>query len=190
MTKFLIARHAQSEWNIHRRWQGHADAPLSTHGLNQAKSAAVALAKMEKIDAVVSSDLARAHSTASIIAEALGVENVSTDVGLRERNVGTWQGLTTEEIELWHPGAIATGNYPHGWESQQTLVKRVFAALRRTADIVGPGHVLAVSHAAIIYAIENYFDRPFKRIKNLNCRYLYLESNDMRLGKRVALVQE
>jgi broad specificity phosphatase PhoE len=28
----LIARHGQSDWNATRRWQGHADRPLTERG--------------------------------------------------------------------------------------------------------------------------------------------------------------
>ena len=50
------------------------------------------------IPLVVSSDLARARSTAEIVASVARV-GVSIEPGLRERNVGLWTGLTSAEVE-------------------------------------------------------------------------------------------
>lgn len=44
-------------------WAGHQDAPLSNHGMNQAKRVGAAFAST-RIDALYSSDLKRAHWTA------------------------------------------------------------------------------------------------------------------------------
>jgi broad specificity phosphatase PhoE len=57
------------------------------------------------IRVVVSSDLARARSTAEIIARGAGV-GVSTEPALRERDVGLWSGLTSDQIEARWPGQL------------------------------------------------------------------------------------
>src|SRR5947208_2162482 len=92
----LLLRHGQSTWNSDGRWQGLADHPLSELGMAQAATA-VPLLKGYGFSSVYSSDLQRAKTTAEIIAGSLGIELV-VDEHLRERDVGHWTGMTTEEI--------------------------------------------------------------------------------------------
>src|SRR5690348_1398191 len=104
MTWLLLARHGETDWNREGRWQGHADVALNDRGREQARELATQLVN-EPIDAIVSSDLRRAHETALIIAEVKRLP-VATDAGLREIDVGSWSGLTPEEIEQCFPGMV------------------------------------------------------------------------------------
>src|SRR5580765_6857553 len=96
MATLVLVRHAESTWNAEGRWQGHADPPLSDAGRAQAEALAEDLAG-ERFDAVYTSDLARAAQTAEIIARRFGLPAVS-DPALREVDVGSWSGLTREEV--------------------------------------------------------------------------------------------
>ena len=187
MTDILVVRHAQSVWNSAGRWQGQADPPLSDAGRAEARAAASALGGVSRI---VSSNLSRAAETARIMAEALAVGPVVLDADWRERDVGRWQGLTTAEIHRDYPGALAAGDYPPGWESDESLMERFFAAVRRLAPRPGSGDVVAVTHAGIIYAIERYFGHSFERIRNLHGRRVHADSGGLRLGKRIALIHD
>lgn len=40
MTRFLLVRHGQTEWNRVERFRGHADVPLNETGLAQAEAQA------------------------------------------------------------------------------------------------------------------------------------------------------
>ncbi len=73
MTRILLVRHGESEWNADGRWQGQADPPLTERGRRQAVHAASALGT---IDAIVTSDLERASETGAILARLLGVDQV------------------------------------------------------------------------------------------------------------------
>ena len=70
MLNLLLARHGQSEWNAVGRWQGQEDPPLSELGRAQARGAAT---HAGSFDALFASDLERAHHTATIIGEGIGV---------------------------------------------------------------------------------------------------------------------
>ena len=187
MTDILVVRHAESVWNSEGRWQGHADPPLSPAGEFQARAVCGAPGE---ISGIVSSDLSRARATAAILAEALDTGPVVLDAGWRERSVGAWQGLTTAEIQRDYPGALDAGRYPQGWEGDESLVDRVFSAIHRVAGQYQSGNVVAVSHAGIIYAIERHFGCSFERIRNLHGRLVRVVSGDMRLGERIALIDD
>ena len=47
MTTVYLARHGESDWNVERRWQGHADRPLTERGREQARALAERLAEVD-----------------------------------------------------------------------------------------------------------------------------------------------
>ena len=102
-TRTVVIRHGQSTWNASGRWQGHANAPLTELGRAQA---AAAVAGLPAVEAIWSSDLARAQSTAEIIGAALDLP-IRVDARFRERDAGDWTGLTRDEIEAGSPGDLA-----------------------------------------------------------------------------------
>jgi broad specificity phosphatase PhoE len=135
-TLFLF-RHGETDWNSAGRLQGHTDTPLNAAGLVQAEALAERL-RAHRLDAVVSSDLARALTTGRIVAEVLGVP-LMTDHGLRETNVGAAEGLLWEDAkarfgaeltERWY--SVGDTAFPGGETGRATL-ERGLAALRRFA---------------------------------------------------------
>jgi alpha-ribazole phosphatase/probable phosphoglycerate mutase len=149
MTTILFARHGETDWNVQRRVQGHSDTPLNETGRAQARVLADELAE-ESIDAVYSSDLLRAHETARIVAEPRGL-NVTATRDLRERDFGTWEGLTDDEIFARYPEA-ASSRWGDG-ETKEEMAQRVFDALQRIADAHAGGRVLVVSHGGPLRAV-------------------------------------
>ena len=99
--RLIIWRHGRTEWNHTGLFQGQADIPLDEHGRKQARVAAKVLAGL-KPTAMVSSDLARARETAAALAKVTGLD-VPTDARLREIHVGSWEGLTGEQIREVDP---------------------------------------------------------------------------------------
>jgi probable phosphoglycerate mutase len=103
MTTVVFVRHGETEWNRNGRWQGHADVPLSAEGRNQARRLAARLvAEGRAFDRVYASDLHRAFETAEIVAQSLGLP-VHPLFELREMHLGTWSGLTSDEIRMTFP---------------------------------------------------------------------------------------
>jgi probable phosphoglycerate mutase len=72
--------------------------PLNGIGIGQAE-ALVERLRPHCLEAVVSSDLARARTTARIVAEAFGIPLI-TDRGLRETDVGAAEGLLWAEAKV------------------------------------------------------------------------------------------
>jgi len=153
MTRVYLLRHAQSEWNALGRWQGHGDPSLSELGREQAHAVAARLTGAG-IERIVASDLARALETAEIVGKQLGLA-VERDALWRERDIGTWTGLTREEIEARWPADYAHFRAheeharPGGGESNALLRargQRALAALRERHD---GARVVVVTHRGI-----------------------------------------
>jgi phosphoserine phosphatase len=120
--RMLLLRHAETDWNRERRFQGWRDVPLSATGREQAESAARLLATT-RLDAVWSSSLARARDTAAIIAAPHGLPVQETDA-FREMGFGEWEGLTRDEVRARFPDAHRTwAEAPHeaAWAGAETL---------------------------------------------------------------------
>jgi phosphoserine phosphatase len=120
--RVLLLRHAETEWNRERRFQGWRDVPLSATGREQAESAARLLAAT-RIDAVWSSPLARARDTAAIIAGPHRLA-VHESEAFREMGFGDWEGLTRDEVRERFPEAHrAWAETPHEatWPGAETL---------------------------------------------------------------------
>jgi probable phosphoglycerate mutase len=137
-----LFRHGETDWNAEGRFQGHVDIPLNDKGRGQAQGLVPQLAPFG-LQAILSSDLSRAHETARIIASGLSVAGSSvpvyTDEGLREAFLGQAQGMTYEEIiarfgadvvSRWGSGKPTDADvaYPGGETATQVLA-RVFGAL-------------------------------------------------------------
>jgi broad specificity phosphatase PhoE len=149
----VLWRHGQTTWNAEHRFQGQSDIPLDETGQAQAERAARLLAALRP-DVIISSDLARASSTAAPLARLTGLE-VLLDKDLRERHGGCWEGLTDTEIRERYPQAHAAWNPPDG-EPSVAVADRVAAALQRAAATVAErgaardGLAVVVSHGAAL----------------------------------------
>jgi broad specificity phosphatase PhoE len=209
VTRILLIRHGQSEWNLTGRWQGQTDPPLTDLGRSQAMAAARSLGT---VSAIWSSDLQRASVTAMIISNELGVGPVVLEPDLRERDAGEWQGLTRDEIDEQYPGYLEppegtsgegwVPRRPPGWESDDDLAVRVRRVLVRIRDEVGEGEVLVVAHAGLLYLVERALGADGLRLANLEGRWIDVLEGDggdpegtsgdlagiARLGERVVLL--
>lgn len=149
MTEILLVRHGQTDWNLEHRVQGHTDTPLNAVGTEQARALAETLAAVP-LAAVYSSDLVRARDTATIVARFHGLE-VVLDHDLREKNFGSWEGLTDREIAVRFPEAVR-GRWGDG-ETTEEVTERALAAIARIRVSRPSGPVLVVSHGGPIRAI-------------------------------------
>jgi probable phosphoglycerate mutase len=128
--KLIAIRHGETEWNIQSREMGHLDSPLTGRGILQAEAIAKRLSRC-RFDALYCSDLGRAIRTAQIISSATGVEPL-LEAGLRERNMGIFQGLTKAEMIGKFPREYSdyrqighTYRIPEGESGQERLGRSV-----------------------------------------------------------------
>lgn len=158
MTDIFLIRHGETAWNAERRLQGHLDIPLNAEGERQAAALARALAG-EKFDAIISSDLGRARSTAQAVASAQGMP-LSTDSALRERCFGAFEGLLYEELEGRFPQAYAQwrtrdphARYPDGERRAETFAEfaeRAVDAVIRIAQAHRGQRIALFSHGGVL----------------------------------------
>jgi len=129
--KFILIRHAETDWNVENRLQGHTDTEINENGRAQARALAQELLSLGA-HRIISSDLKRATQTANIIAELLKIP-VHLDARLRECSFGSVEGVTREDA-LKHYGIVhysegAFDHRPFGGELQADVVARHKAAL-------------------------------------------------------------
>ncbi|MBM0259233.1 histidine phosphatase family protein [Micromonospora sp. 4G55] len=149
MTRLIVWRHGNTDWNAASRVQGQTDVALNDRGREQARAAAPLLAALRP-DAIVASDLSRAADTAAALAAVTGLP-VRTDARLRERYFGRWQGLALTEVAERFPDEYArwrAGDPDPGAEIEtlDDLGKRVGAAFQDAADLVPGGTVVVATH--------------------------------------------
>jgi len=155
-TRILAIRHGETAWNVDTRIQGHVDIALNEVGLRQAQQLAQALAKGDAIDAVYASDLSRAHTTASRIAQAMG-QTVVAHMGLRERHFGDFQGRTFAQIEAELPEhalqwrkRVPEWSPPGGGESLLALRERILSTVNELAARHCGQHIVMVAHGGVM----------------------------------------
>ncbi|MES2887705.1 MAG: histidine phosphatase family protein [Pseudomonadota bacterium] len=153
-TRVVAIRHGETAWNVEGRIQGHLDVPLNAEGRWQAAQLAQALVP-EGIDVVYTSDLRRALETAEAVV-AVGGQPLVTDVGLRERDFGEFQGQTFREVEQQLPAQAERWRLrdpefePGGGESLNTFYARCLSTATRLA-CAHPGQTIAlVAHGGVL----------------------------------------
>ncbi len=155
MMKIFLVRHGVTEFNQKRRIQGQKDIPLAPEGRIQARETGSYLQSLG-LKKIYSSDLSRARETAQIIAEPIGFTPVEV-LGLREINMGRWEGLSWEEVgekfpeeqKAWVENPLDNG--PSGGEN----IKQAADRFEKTIfSITEPGKngspILIVSHGLVI----------------------------------------
>lgn|SRR5512143_731327 len=149
---FVFLRHGESVGNVEERLQGQSDYPLTERGRQQAQSLAQRWAREGvRFDLIITSPLARAKETASIVAEALDA-SVEEDPIWLERDVGDLEGFTIEETRKKYPNAERRTPYdPFGesgegdWQLFLRAGTAVHQLLKRPA-----GRYLIVTHGGML----------------------------------------
>ena len=188
MTKLLLVRHGQSEWNAMGRWQGKANPPLTDLGKEQAL---IAAKKLPDFSILASSDLVRARETAEIFAKAHDKDSndILIEPQVQERDAGEFSGLTRDEIDKKFPGYLAQNRWPSGWEPDDVLIKRLREGLGRIiASSTESDSIVVVTHGGCIYALESLLGEEYRRISNLGGRWFELKDDGFYLGERIRLL--
>lgn len=163
--RLILVRHGRTAWNHTGLFQGHADIDLDETGRGQAARLASRLGRY-KPSRILTSDLLRAHSTASAIAEGLGWDAACLEVDprLREIDVGSWSGRHRDEVAAEFPewaASLAEGRdhrrSPEG-ETGAEAGERVASVLRPLSEtleadetVIVVGHGLSLRVGAALF---------------------------------------
>ena len=153
MTKIILLRHGETEWNRLGKYQGQSDIALSEKGRCQAQTLAAHF-PVRTLQAAYASDLQRAMETARVATSSFGC-TVTAEPRLREVNFGDWEGLTYAQISAGWPEAMEKFfqlpdllEIPHG-ETFAEVQQRAMAALEEIAAAHEGATVLAAAHGAV-----------------------------------------
>ena len=141
MSKLILLRHGQSQWNLENRFTGWKDIALSKKGIEEAVNAGKLMSKHNfLIDMIFCSVLQRAIETAKLAILEMNLKNLWNeknelimikDQALNERNYGDLVGLNKQEtvnkfgkeqVHLWRRSFEVS---PPGGESLKNVVERV-----------------------------------------------------------------
>jgi broad specificity phosphatase PhoE len=168
MGDLILLRHGETEWSLAGQHTGRTDIPLTAHG----EAAAAALAPVlthRDIVAVFTSPARRAVTTASLA----GLANAVPDPDLWEWDYGGYEGMTTPQIQVQHPGwylwrnGVIPGDTAHPGETIEQVAERVDRVLARAEPLLADGDVALVAHGHVL--------------RVLTARYLLLAPSDGRL---------
>jgi len=165
-----LVRHGETESNKNGYLMGSLDAPLTEEGISQAQNTAEKLKDIH-FDAIFSSDLERAHTTAKILKLERDLA-IQTTKALQERNYAQWEGKPIEEFrkifkhiyeEMKQVEKAERMKFKpyEGIESDEEIVSRFIAFLREVAVAYAGKNVLVATHGGCIrtFLIHlGYFD--------------------------------
>ena len=159
-TVLILIRHGETLWNTQLRMQGSLDSDLTPKGKSQIK----ALGKWMKevpFDYLYCSDTPRAHKTAEAIRKFTG-HNLNLDKRLREKNLGVFEGLTSEEARERYPEnfqqfktAGASYEIDQG-ESTQQLLERSLDAIEEIRDRHPQKVAVVVTHGGVVRVLMKH----------------------------------
>jgi 2,3-bisphosphoglycerate-dependent phosphoglycerate mutase len=192
--EIVVIRHGESEANANNVVQGRGDYHLSRAGLAQAQRAALALAALPP-GRVYVSPLTRARETAAVINRGHGAPFTVLD-DLIEYNLGEFEGLTPEEINLRFPhvpAALRSGAPFHtlapGAETDAEVEVRAERALRTIVAADLP-RVYVVSHLGLLerllrlavgqFNFANYLRDPQRHLQNCSITRLLISPDGNR----------
>ena len=170
MSKLVLLRHGQSQWNLENRFTGWKDVELSKNGILEAKeSGRLIKEKKIPIDTVYSSGLKRAIDTAIIAMKEANYDHlfnngeliIIKNIAVNERDYGDLTGLNKketaekygkEQVHIWRRSYDVN---PPGGESLKNVVERVKPYFENTIkkDLEDGKNILLSAHGNSLRAL-------------------------------------
>ena len=154
MTEIYLIRHTQAEGNLYRMMQGHRDSGITPQGKQQIDRLAERFRDVP-VDSLWSSDLYRARMTANAIRKYHDLP-LQTDRGLREIDMGSWEGKFFGDLEYADPESIRRFiRDPYLWllegaETYEQTGRRAMQTMTRIAEENDGKTVVVTSHGVTI----------------------------------------
>lgn len=148
-TELWLIRHGETEWSLSGAHTSRTDIPLTDHGRQRAKELGEFL-RGTKFDAVFTSPMQRARETC--VLAGFG-DQAQVEEGLKEWDYGIFEGKTTKEIRLEHPGWSVWKDAITGGETVEHVGERADAVIARaltSPSDAGTAKVALFAHAHIL----------------------------------------
>lgn len=168
--KLYFIRHGQTDWNLEGKIQGSCDIELNEAGKIQAEELGNKILNNKyKFSKIYSSPQRRAVETAEILSKLANVEYILLD-GLKEINLGKWEGLSWAEVndkylmeyKKWYVNRRYTK--PPKGESYEKMLQRVLTSIHKIIR-ENSDDVVIVTHSAVIMCIQCYLSNtPFEKM--------------------------
>lgn len=149
MTRLILIRHGETDWNVENRRQGRNDRPLNSKGRAQAQLVADHVKATFDIQKVWSSPLKRCAYTAALLDMPFSTSDL-----LLEIDYGNWEGMLESEIDSNYPDRYQNGPNgpssidPPGGEMRSNLPVRGRQFLEESRVADEHGDVVIVGHGA------------------------------------------
>jgi len=168
MSRLVLVRHGESEWNKLGKWTGWTDVDLTQKGIEDAKRAGEALGDINFDKAYVAT-LKRSTKTLDVILKVLNQENIQVieDAAVNERDYGDYTGKNKWEVQkeigdIEFQKLRRSWDYPtpHG-ESLKQVYERIipFYKERILKDLMDDRDVILVSSGNSLRALIIYLKR-------------------------------
>lgn len=157
MSRLVLLRHGQSQWNLENRFTGWEDVPLTERGREEAAGAGQRMAEAGlHFDACFTSELQRAQETLCLALESFGASElpITRAEALNERHYGDLQGLNKgetaekygdEQVHIWRRSYDVPP--PNGESLKDTAARtlpffenEIMTAVRDGRDILVAAH--------------------------------------------------
>jgi 2,3-bisphosphoglycerate-dependent phosphoglycerate mutase len=164
MSKLVLIRHGESQWNLENRFTGWIDVPLTAKGEEEARRGGDELREAGiRLDIAYTSVLQRANRTLDIVLEALGQPDIPVvrDQALNERHYGDLQGLNKaetaakfgdEQVHIWRRSFDVPP--PNGESLKETAARTLpYWHEHIVPDLIAGKNVIVAAHGNSLRSI-------------------------------------
>ena len=168
MSKLIILRHGESEWNKQNLFTGWEDVSLTDQGKIEAKLAAFAIQNLKvDINHAYTSALRRAKNTLEIVLYILKKDiPIISDQALNERNYGSLTGMNKDEarnkwgdeqVKLWRRSYDVA---PENGESLKNTCERTIPYFKKNIlpKLYDGENVIITAHGNSLRSIIMYVE--------------------------------
>jgi 2,3-bisphosphoglycerate-dependent phosphoglycerate mutase len=190
MSKLVLVRHGQSQWNLENRFTGWVDVSITEKGAEEAHRAGKELkAAGLRFDEAFTSELKRAQETLKILLEELGQASlpVLKDKALNERHYGDLQGLDKAEtakkygdaqVHIWRRSYDVKP--PNGESLKDTAARTLpYFGSKIMPEVESGKNVLVAAHGnslrAIIMDLEKLSPDQIMKVEIGTCQPIVYE---------------
>jgi probable phosphoglycerate mutase len=148
--RLVLLRHGETEWSKSGQHTGRTEVELTEAGQTQAKLAGGVLGELKLVDPlVISSPRQRSLTTAQLAGLSVDEESEL----LAEWDYGSYEGLTTEQIQETVPDWLVWTHGCPGGETVEQVSARADAAVATALEPMETRDVVFVSHGHFSRAV-------------------------------------